>query len=82
MHLHPPNIRPQIPGRLKSRLLDDFTQMHEVGVPASESQLDLHSHHSSDSVAEMVATAASATVLIVVGVIGTGGRPEHANCSN
>jgi hypothetical protein len=46
-------------------------QMHGVGVPASDSQSHLHSHHSLDSVAEMVTTAVSATVSNVVGMIGT-----------
>ncbi|KAF8495998.1 hypothetical protein F5888DRAFT_516838 [Russula emetica] len=45
--------------------------MHGVAVPVSDSQSHLHSHHSLDSVAEMVATAASATVSNVVGMIGT-----------
>jgi hypothetical protein len=52
-------------------LLGVSAQMHGVGVPASDSQSHLHSHHSLDSVAEMVATAASATVSNVVGMIGT-----------
>lgn len=43
-------------------LLGVSAQMYSVGVPASDSQSHLHSHHSLDSVAEMVATAASATV--------------------
>jgi hypothetical protein len=47
--------------------------MHGVGVPASDSQSHHFSHHSLDSVAEMVATAASATVTVsdIVGMIGT-----------
>jgi hypothetical protein len=45
--------------------------MHGVGVPASESQSHLHSHHSLDSVAEMVVTAASVTVSNLVGMVGT-----------
>lgn len=52
-------------------LLGISAQMHGVGVPAGDSQAHLHSHHSLDSVAEMVATAASATVSNVVGMIGT-----------
>ena len=52
-------------------LLGVSAQMHGVGVPASDSQSHLHSHHSLDSVAEMMATAASATVSNVVGMIGT-----------
>jgi hypothetical protein len=52
-------------------LLGVSVQMHGVGVPASDSQSYLHSHHSLDSVAEMVARAASATVSNVVGMIGT-----------
>jgi hypothetical protein len=43
-------------------------QMRGVGVSASDSQSHLHGHH---SVAEMSATAASATVLNVVRVIST-----------
>jgi hypothetical protein len=46
------------------------------------SQLLLHGHHSLDSVAEIVATAASATVLNVVGDDWHIGRLERANCSN
>jgi hypothetical protein len=46
-------------------LLRVSTQMHGVGVPASDSQSHLHSH-SSDSIAEMLAKAASRT-----GMIGT-----------
>jgi hypothetical protein len=45
--------------------------MHGVGVPASDSQSHLHSHHSLDSAAEMVATAASVTVSNLVGMVGT-----------
>jgi hypothetical protein len=52
-------------------LLGVSAQMHGVGVSASDSQSHIHSHHSLDSVAEMVATAASATVSNVVGMIGT-----------
>jgi hypothetical protein len=52
-------------------LLGVSAQMHGVGVPASDSQSHLHSPHSLDSVAEMVATAASATVSNVVGMIGS-----------
>ena len=52
-------------------LLGVSAQMHGVGVPASDSQSHLHSPHSLDSVAEMVATAASATMSNVVGMIGT-----------
>jgi hypothetical protein len=52
-------------------LLGISAQMHGVGVPASDSQPHLHGHHSLDSVAEMVATAASATVSNVVGMMGT-----------
>ena len=52
-------------------MLGVSAQMHGVGVPASDSQSHLHSPHSLDSVAEMVATAASATVSNVVGMIGT-----------
>ncbi len=52
-------------------LLGVSAQMHGVGVPASDLQPHLHSHHSLDTVAEMVATAASATVSNVVGMIGT-----------
>src|SRR6267154_216096 len=46
-------------------------QMHSLGVPASDSQLHLHSHHSLSSVAEMVATAVSAMMSDIVGMIGT-----------
>ena len=53
-------------------LLRVFAQMHEGGVPASDSQSDLHGCHSLDSVVGIVAMAASATVSIVVGMIGTG----------
>ena len=52
-------------------LLGISAQMHGVGIPVSDSQSHLHSPHSLDSVAEMVATAASATVSNVVGMIGT-----------
>ena len=52
-------------------LLGVSAQMHGVGVHASDSQSHLHSPHSLDSVAEMVATAASATVSNIVGMIGT-----------
>lgn len=52
-------------------MLGVSAQMHGVGVPASDSQSHIHSPHSLDSVAEMVATAASATVSNVVGMIGT-----------
>src|SRR6266576_405571 len=52
-------------------LLGVFAQMRGVGIPASYSQSHLHSHHSLDSVTEMVATDASATVSNVVGMIGT-----------
>ena len=52
-------------------LLGISAQMHGVGVPVSDSQPHLHSHHSLDSVAEMVATAASATVSNVVGMMGS-----------
>jgi hypothetical protein len=51
-------------------LLGISSQMQGVGVPASDSIPYPHSH-SLDSVAEMVATAASATVSNVVGMIGT-----------
>ena len=44
-------------------LLGVSAQMHGVGIPVGNSQSRLHSHHSWDSVAEMVAVAASATVL-------------------
>jgi hypothetical protein len=46
-------------------------QMHGVGIPASGSQSHLHGHHSLDSVAEMVATANSATVSNDFGMTGT-----------
>ena len=42
-----------------------------VGVPESDSQSHLYSHHSSDCIAEMVMRAASATVSNIVGMIGT-----------
>jgi len=45
--------------------------MHGVGVHTSHSQLHLHSPHNLNSVAEMVATAASVTVWNIVGAIGT-----------
>jgi dihydrodipicolinate synthase/N-acetylneuraminate lyase len=45
--------------------------MHGVGVPASNSQSHLYSHHTSDSVTEMVVMAASTMVLSIVGIIGT-----------
>jgi hypothetical protein len=51
-------------------LLSVSAQMLGVGVPASDSLLYWHSH-SLDSVTEMVATAASATVSNVVGMMGT-----------
>jgi hypothetical protein len=51
-------------------LLGVSAQMQGVGVPPSDSLPYSHSH-SLDSVAEMVATAASATVSNVVGMIGT-----------
>ena len=51
-------------------LLGVSVQMQGVGVPPSDSLSYSHSH-SLDSVAEMVATAASATVSNVVGMIGT-----------
>jgi hypothetical protein len=51
-------------------LLGVSAQMQGVGVPTSDSLSYSHSH-SLDSVAEMVATAASATVSNVVGMIGT-----------
>ncbi|KAF8267460.1 hypothetical protein EI94DRAFT_1730637 [Lactarius quietus] len=50
-------------------LLGVSTQMHGVGVPTHDTLP--HSSHSLDSVAGMVATAASATVSNVVGMIGT-----------
>ena len=49
-------------------LLGVSAQMHDVGVSASDSQSHPHGHH---SVAEMSATAASATVLNIVRVIST-----------
>ena len=53
-------------------MLGVSVQAHGVGVPASDSQSRFHSHHNLDSVTEMVvATAASATVSNVVGMIGT-----------
>ena len=59
----PPHVR------LK-RMLGVSVQAHGVGGPASDSQSRFHSHL--DSVTEMVvATAASATVSNVVGMIGT-----------
>ena len=48
-------------------LLGISAQMHGVGVSASDYQSHLHSHRSSDSVAETVTMAASGT-----GMIGTG----------
>ena len=51
-------------------LLGVSAQMQVVGVPASDSLPYSHSH-SLDTVAEMVATAASATVSNVVGMMGT-----------
>jgi hypothetical protein len=42
-----------------------------VGIPVSDSQSHLHSHHSLDSVAEMVATANSATMSNFLGMIDT-----------
>ena len=45
--------------------------MHCMGIPASDTQSHLHSHHSLDSVVEVVGTATSATVSSVVGMIGT-----------
>jgi hypothetical protein len=51
-------------------LLGVSAQMQGLGVPSSDSLSYSHSH-SLDSVAEMVATAASATVSNVVGMIGT-----------
>ena len=52
-------------------LLGVSAQMHGVGVSAGDSQSHLHSHHSLDSVVEIVVTAASATVSNVIGMIGT-----------
>jgi hypothetical protein len=52
-------------------LLGVSAQMHGMGVHASDSLPHIHSHHSLDSVAGMVATAASATVSNVVGMMGT-----------
>jgi hypothetical protein len=43
-------------------LLGVSAQMHGVGIPVSDSQSRLHGHHSLNSVAEMVTTAASAMV--------------------
>ena len=51
-------------------LLGVSTQMQGVGIPSSDTLPHLHSH-SLDSVAGMVATAASATMSNVVGMIGT-----------
>jgi hypothetical protein len=50
-------------------LLGISTQMQGIGVPAND--MLPHSSHSLDSVAGMVATAASATMSNVVGMIGT-----------
>ncbi|KAI0300723.1 hypothetical protein B0F90DRAFT_1722805 [Multifurca ochricompacta] len=52
-------------------LLGVSAQMQGVGVPASDSLPHIHHGHSLDSVAGMVATAASATVSNVVGMIGS-----------
>jgi len=52
-------------------LLGVFAQMRGVGIPAIDTQSHLHSHHGLDSITEMVATDASATVSNVVGMIGT-----------
>ena len=60
--LHPPHIRPKCLVTSRPILLGVSAQMYSVGVPASDSQSHLHSHHSLDSIAEMVVTAASATV--------------------
>ena len=49
-------------------MLGVSAQMRGVGVPMSDSQPRPHSHHSLESVAKVVATAASATVLNVVGI--------------
>ena len=51
-------------------LLGVSTQMQGVGVPVNDT-LPHSSSHSLDSVAGMVATAASATVSNVVGMMGT-----------
>jgi hypothetical protein len=48
-------------------LLGVSAQMHGVSVPASDPQSHLHSHHSSDGIAEIATMAASGT-----GMIGTG----------
>jgi hypothetical protein len=55
--------------------------MQGVGVPAGDSQLYLHGHHSLGSVTEMVAMAASATVSNVVGMIGTVSRHTEVGLS-
>ncbi|KAI0261185.1 hypothetical protein BGY98DRAFT_1104516 [Russula aff. rugulosa BPL654] len=52
---------------LRPTLLGVSAQMPGVGVPASDSRSHLHSHHSSDSVAEMLTMTTSGT-----GTIGTG----------
>ena len=51
-------------------LLSVSAQMQGVGVPTSDSLLYSHSH-SLDSIAEMVVTAASATMSNVMGMVGT-----------
>jgi hypothetical protein len=43
-------------------LLGVSAQMHDVGIPVSDSQLHIHSHHSLDRITEMVVMDASATV--------------------
>ncbi len=48
-------FRPQAPGHFASPL-GVSAQMYDVGVPTSHSQPHLHSHHSWDGIAEMVAT--------------------------
>jgi hypothetical protein len=52
-------------------LLGVSAQMRGVGIPVSNSQTYLHSHHSLDSIADRMTTAAGATVSNVVGMIST-----------
>jgi len=62
----------------RTSLLGVSAQMQGVGVPASDSMPYSHSH-TLDSIAEMVATAASTSVSNVVGMID---RPERASRSD
>jgi hypothetical protein len=57
-------------------VLDVSAQMHDVGIPASNSQSHLHSHHNLDRVAEIVARAAIATLACCRDLLGATLRTE------